>query len=250
MNSLNIHGQLWFASDFHLNSDSPLTSLGFINLTNEAYNSAKALFLLGDIFEIWIGDDILKYESKWMNDILSSLKNLTKKIPVFFVRGNRDFLIGDVFSEETGIEIIKSQTIIHNDFKSITITHGDELCTNDIEYQKLRSMVNNTEWQNSFLKKNIEERMILASNLREHSKTSNKEKTNDIMDVDAIEVSNIFKRNNTPILIHGHTHKPKKEYYLINKIIYERWVLPEWNLEKNNTKNGKIIVDKNGISYA
>ncbi|AFZ83180.1 UDP-2,3-diacylglucosamine diphosphatase [Candidatus Kinetoplastidibacterium crithidiae] len=250
MSNLILKGSLWFASDFHLSENHYATLEAFKALIHEASSYSDALLLLGDVFDIWIGDDVINLAPEWLEEILFAMKQATRKIPVFLVRGNRDFLLGKEFSSFTGIKLISSQTIINTDFKTIIVTHGDELCTDDLEYQKFKMLTNNENWKKQFLYKPIEERLSLASSLRNYSNINNKSKPNDIMDINESELLRVFDSHKVQIMIHGHTHKKGKVNYNFKNSLCERWVLPEWDLDDKLTKQGKIILDSNGIRFA
>ena len=184
--------------------------------------NVDSLYILGDLFEAWIGDD---FENDFILEVKSELKkysSLGKKI--YLMHGNRDFLLGKKFCEEIGGFLLDDPTTIKINNFEITLTHGDSLCTDDLDYQSFRTVVRDEKWQIDFLEKEISERIELAQNLREVSKIENKDKDHQIMDVNIMAVNEIFQRFKNNILIHGHTHRPK-----IHEEKYgTRYVLGDW----------------------
>ncbi|AGF48877.1 UDP-2,3-diacylglucosamine diphosphatase [Candidatus Kinetoplastidibacterium galati] len=253
LNKINFFGETWLASDFHLSEHTPKTSKIFIKFLEKASASSSNLILLGDIFDAWIGDDFIKSnDSLWLFTIIKSIKIASKYISIYILPGNRDFLLGENFSNISSASLIlDSQIILENNYQEIMISHGDELCTDDIEYQKFRTTVRNKDWKKKFLQKSLPERNIIAKNLREYSKFSNINKSKEVMDINELEIEKKFKDiNGLSKMIHGHTHIKKKHTYHVNNKICERWVLPDWDYDfSKKTRGGWIIVKNNTINY-
>lgn len=215
-----------FIADLHLSEQRPtITDLFITFLKNEA-RQARALYILGDLFEAWLGDDCIAphYQS-----IISQLKELTdNNVPVYILHGNRDFLIGEHFCELTGCELLNENTVIDIDKQRYLVMHGDTLCTDDIKYQQFRTMVRNPEWQKQLLDKTPAERIALAKQYREISQTETAEKASDIMDVNQMEVEKVMRAANITTLVHGHTHRPDIHKFELDGQQAQRIVLGDW----------------------
>ena len=195
-----------FISDLHLEPIENNRLETFYNLLSRANDDFDALYIIGDLFEYWIGDDD---EHPVNRNIIQNIKKSTDNgLGIFLMHGNRDFLLGSKFEEMTGAEIIDDMTIIEDEFCKIMVSHGDVFCTDDIEYQKLKKTLRSDEWIKSFLSKTIEERIIFANQLRSQSAESSSNKAESIMDVNLDYVDEVIEKNNLDILIHGHTHRP------------------------------------------
>ena len=181
-----------FISDIHLSKDSPHLTDAFKAFLNESKESCTHLFILGDLFEIWIGDDD---DNSFNQDIKKILIDFTSDGPeTFLIHGNRDFLIGETFANEVGIFILPDPyTLDVNGLKTI-ISHGDFLCTDDVDYMDFRNKVRSEEWQKDFLSKDISERNEIANSLRSDSKDATSEKSLDITDVNIESTSNFLKK--------------------------------------------------------
>ena len=212
-----------FISDIHLSEDTPHLTNAFKTFLNESKEACSHLFILGDLFEIWIGDDD---DNFFIQDIKKALIDFTLDGPeTFFIHGNRDFLIGEAFANEVGISILPdSYTININGLKTV-ISHGDFLCTEDTDYIEFRNRVRSEEWQTDFLSKTIDERNEIANSLRSDSKNATSEKALEITDVNLETVNKFIKEHNPDIFIHGHTHRPKIHQHNTTK----RIVLGDWN---------------------
>ena len=219
----------YFISDLHLNESTPhLTSLfsSFVEKLKKN-NEQTELYILGDLFESWIGDD---YKNELHNKVKATLKSLTESgIKVFFLYGNRDFLIGEKFFSETDVELLIDPFLLEGNGTTILLTHGDQMCIDDIEYQTFRSIVRNPDWQKDFLNYPISKRLKIAGETKDASKQSKQEKSMDIMDVNEEEVLRIFKKYKVNTMIHGHTHRPMKHELKIDGRECTRYVLGDWN---------------------
>ena len=186
-------------SDLHLQENRPELTKAFKKFLISHAANVDSLYILGDLFEAWIGDD---YENDFIAEVKFELKRYTslgKKI--YLMHGNRDFLLGDKFCDEIGGLLLDDPTTIKiNDFKVI-LMHGDSLCIDDLDYQSFRTVVRDQTWKNDFLEKEISERIELAQSLREVSKVENKDKAYEIMDVNLMAVNEIFQKFKNDILI-------------------------------------------------
>ena len=212
-----------FISDIHLNEDSPHLTNAFKAFLNESKESCTHLFILGDLFEIWIGDD---NDNSFNQEIKKALINFTSNGPkTFLMHGNRDFLLGEAFASEVGISLLSDpHTLDINGLKTI-LSHGDFLCTDDTNYIDFRNKVRSEDWQKNFLSKSIDERNDIASSLRSHSRDATSKKSLEITDANPETVNNFIKENKPDIFIHGHTHRPKIHDYDSSK----RVVLGDWD---------------------
>ena len=219
-----------FISDLHLHQTRPeVTSVfqKFIDKLLALSTPNHELYILGDLFEFWIGDD---YEDPLYSEITNQLKNLVKSgIKTYLMHGNRDFLIGENFLSKTGIELLKEPTIFSYKDKNIMLSHGDQFCIDDIEYQAYRKIVRNREWQRSFLSFPIDKRLNILNEARDASIQSQEMKPNAIMDVNENEVAAVIQKNNIDILIHGHTHRPRSHTIDIGTKQSVRLVLGDWS---------------------
>ena len=226
----------YFISDLHLERiESPITNIFTAFLDD--LNQNDSLYILGDLFESWIGDDNVSELSQYISDRLLMLSE--RDISVAIMHGNRDFLIGEDFCKASSIKLINDPRIIEIDTKKVMLTHGDELCTDDNEYQAFRSVVRNPLWQKDFLNFPISKREKIAGEAKDASKDSKENKAMEIMDVNTDAVLKAFNDHDIEIMIHGHTHRPN-----IHKVSNEgknltRYVLGDWS------KNSAIILKWN-----
>ena len=226
----------YFISDLHLERiESPITNIFTAFLDD--LNQNDSLYILGDLFESWIGDDNVSELSQYISDRLLMLSE--RDISIAIMHGNRDFLIGEDFCKASSIKLINDPRIIEIDTKKVMLTHGDELCTDDSEYQAFRSVVRNPLWQKDFLNFPISKREKIAGEAKDASKDSKENKTMEIMDVNTDAVLKAFNDHDIEIMIHGHTHRPN-----IHKVSNEgknltRYVLGDWS------KNSAIILKWN-----
>ena len=195
-----------FISDLHLEPIENSRLKTFYDLLLRAQSEFNSLYIIGDLFEYWIGDDDQNPTNK---NIIQNIKNATDNgLNIFLIHGNRDFLLGSKFEEMTGIQIIDDMTVIEDEFCKIMVSHGDVFCTDDIEYQNLKKTLRSEQWIENFLSKTIEERIDFANQLRSQSAESSSNKAENIMDVNIAYVNEIIDKNKIDILIHGHTHRP------------------------------------------
>ena len=232
-----------FISDIHLSENNPHLTNAFKVFLNESKEACTHLFILGDLFEIWIGDDD---DNSFIQDIKKTLIDFTMDGPeTFLMHGNRDFLIGEAFANEVGISILSDPyTLDINRMKAI-LSHGDFLCTGDSEYIEFRNNVRSEEWQKDFLAKSIDERNEIANLLRSESKNATSEKSLEITDVNLETVNNFIQENNPDIFIHGHTHRPKiHQHNSTKRVVLGDWDKCGWylSIEENslNLKEFKI----------
>lgn len=226
--------KLLFISDLHLDparSDIHTCFNQFIASCLEQANQIKALFILGDLFEVWLGDDA---SLPFYQDVIDKLRHLNEQgIEVYVMHGNRDFLLGSQFEQAARCRLIPDPFPLDIETEqgreTILLSHGDKLCTDDTDYMAFRKMVHDPQWQQDFLSHSIEERIAIARSMREQSKQRGQQKSADIMDVNQQAVQELMLAHNTYILIHGHTHRPAQHHFKLNNQPAERIVLPDWN---------------------
>jgi len=226
----------YFISDLHLERiEASITNI-FTEFLDDL-NQNDSLYILGDLFESWIGDDNVTELSQYISDRLLSLSE--RNISVAIMHGNRDFLIGEDFCKASSIELINDPRIIEIDTKKVMLTHGDELCTDDKEYQAFRSVVRNPLWQKDFLNFPISKREKIAGEAKDASKDSKENKAMEIMDVNTDAVLKAFNDHPVEIMIHGHTHRPNIHEISNEERKLTRYVLGDWS------KNSAIILKWN-----
>ncbi|MBT8140873.1 MAG: UDP-2,3-diacylglucosamine diphosphatase [Gammaproteobacteria bacterium] len=198
-----------FISDLHIDADKPEITRQFIQFIQDleaSQGKLDALYILGDWFESWVGDDDPDSDKR---EAIAAVKSLSNAgTDCYFMAGNRDFMIGEQFASDSGCEILEDPTTIGLYGKKIVLMHGDTLCTDDIQYQEFRSMSRNPAWQQQVLSLPLEQRIAMAAQIREQSKIDTGNKSNDIMDVNKKAVLQAFAEHDTDIIIHGHTHRP------------------------------------------
>jgi UDP-2,3-diacylglucosamine hydrolase len=230
-----------FISDLHLEEKRPDIIAAFFDfLTNKASN-AESLYILGDFFEAWIGDD---ENTPLQVSVKEALKKLTDSgTQLFLMHGNRDFLMGQLFCEETGAVLLSDPSVVNIYDHDVLLMHGDSLCSHDVEYIKFRKSMRNEEWQTLFLKRSLPERQLVAQQLRAISQAKNKGKAQEIMDVKPEDVVQAIKDGNVATLIHGHTHRPaihelEVEGKTCKRIVLGDWDKDVWYIEALN--NGEL----------
>ena len=215
-----------FISDLHLEADRPEIGEQFLDFLSSEAAEADALYILGDFFEYWVGDDD---PDEYYASIKRALRAFTDSgVPVFFMHGNRDFMIGAAFAAETGVKLLPDPCPLEIYGKSVLLSHGDALCTDDVEYQKVRAMTRNPEWQAMMLAKPLEERIAIAKQARSQSQERNKTLSESIMDVNPDAVKQTIAEHGVEILLHGHTHRPAIHSIEVDDRIAKRVVLGDW----------------------
>jgi UDP-2,3-diacylglucosamine hydrolase len=216
-----------FISDLHLTEERPAANEQFISFLEGKARAADALYILGDLFEYWIGDDDL---AEPFNAVIAGLlRGLAKGgVRLFLMHGNRDFLIGERFCGATGAQLLQDPTLLEVGGVKTILMHGDTLCTDDVDYQGWRRTARSVEWQRQFLARPRAKRRELILGLREKSKAVIQEKAAEIMDVNQDAVREAFRRHGVDRLIHGHTHRPGRHALDVDGRRCERWVLPDW----------------------
>ena len=216
-----------FISDLHLLQDRPQANERFFDFLEREAAGADALYILGDFFEYWIGDDDLA--EPFHAVIAGLLRDLTRGgTALYLMHGNRDFLLGKRFCAVTGGKLLEDPSVVTLESEPVLLMHGDTLCTDDLDYQNWRRTARSAAWQKEFLAKSIPERRAAVMGLREKSIEVVKAKPADIMDVNGEAVRDAFRRHGVRRMIHGHTHRPGRHALTVDGRKCERWVLPDW----------------------
>lgn len=216
-----------FISDLHLTPKRPQTNELFFDFLTSITEDADSLYILGDLFEFWIGDDAVQISGQ--ESVVSAIKQLVDSgVTVYFMHGNRDFLVGDGFAKATGCHLLPDPTQITLNDKKVLLMHGDSMCTDDTAHQQFRSLVNNPDWQREFLNYSIEKRWELALGARAQSDLHKAMTSMEIMDVNQQSVEQVINQRNADVLIHGHTHRPGIHKMDTNGRQVKRIVLGDW----------------------
>lgn len=216
-----------FISDLHLKPEAPQLSRILLELLAGAALQADALYVLGDLFEAWPGDD--DTADSLNAPVVSAFRALSEHgIPLYFQHGNRDFLLGAEFARATGGKLLAEELVVDLHRTPTLLMHGDQLCTDDVAYQQFRAQVRNPAWQQALLRQPLAARKHLARQLREGSDAAKSGKSMDIMDVNADAVASAFRRHGVTRLIHGHTHRPARHIHVVDGRQCERIVLADW----------------------
>jgi len=215
-----------FISDLHLDDRRPETTALLQQFLQEEAVNADALYILGDLFEFWLGDDV---PSKCSTEVATSLSRLADKgVPCYFMHGNRDFLLQEDYAKLAGMTLLPEEHMADLYGEQVLLMHGDSLCTDDIPYQQFRALVRNPVWQQDFLSKSPQERLQVALQARDASAEHKDNTAMDIMDVNPGEVIAAFERHGVHRMIHGHTHRPAKHDLEVNGRAVQRIVLGDW----------------------
>jgi UDP-2,3-diacylglucosamine hydrolase len=216
-----------FISDLHLCRSRPAATRLFLDFLAGPARQAQALYILGDLFEYWAGDDDLV--DPFNAEICAALRRLADAgTSTFFMAGNRDFLVGDAFAKAAGLALLPDPCIADLGGTPTLLMHGDTLCADDEAYARFRAQVRSPEWQRSFLALPLSERKSQIEALRQESEAQKRIKPMQIMDVNPQVVMQALREHGCQRLIHGHTHRPAHHLIDLDGRRCERWVLPDW----------------------
>ena len=228
-----------FVSDLHLTLQRPAIGEIFLDFLRGPARKAEALYILGDIFEIWLGDDAVVDEYRPYIEAMKSFSDTG--IPLYVMRGNRDFLLSAKFEAMTGAQLLDHTVVINLYGTPTLLMHGDLLCTDDVDYQKFRTMILSSEWQDEFLSMTVAERVEYGRMLRDKSREAMQEKKEMIMDVNQDAVDATMREHRVTQLIHGHTHRPDIHRFSLDGKTVTRTVLPDWY-----ERGGVLACDESG----
>lgn len=234
-------GESLFIADLHLAPERPATIRLFLGLLEGRARRAERLFILGDLFDAWIGDDD---DSPPYPEIRSTLRALTASgVPCALMHGNRDFLIGRRFARNTGCTLLRDPHPTELAGTPTLLMHGDLLCTDDVPYQRFRRKVRNPLVQRLFLWRSLERRRAIAADYRRRSGAATALKAESIMDVNQSEVERRMRRSGARRLIHGHTHRPADHAFVLDGYPVSRLVLADWHEDRGEV----LVVSDAGI---
>jgi len=217
----------FFISDLHLTPERPQSTETFLEFLRNTAGLAERLYILGDLFEYWVGDEALAEPvSAQVAEALCELGSGGTRI--FFMHGNRDFLIGARFAKAAGLQLLPDPSVVTLYGAPTLLMHGDTLCTDDVDYLNFRKTVRDPVWQAEFLAKSVADRKQFAESARSESEKSKKIKPMSIMDVSTAAVESVLRQHAYPRLIHGHTHRPATHEHLVDGHVCERRVLADW----------------------
>lgn len=229
-----------FISDLHLNAEQPATITLFLKFLANRAAQAETLYILGDLFEVWLGDDL---PLPGYVPVLEAMKRLSDSgTPIYVMHGNRDFLLAEGFEQMSGTTLISDPVVLDLYGTPTLLMHGDLLCSDDLPYQAMRKQLRDPRWITSFLGKSAQERIDFARQLRERSKMETGEKDEAIMDVNLDTVVRTMQEHTVQQLIHGHTHRPAVHHFQLNGLPATRYVLSDWH----KRKGGVLVCDDKG----
>jgi UDP-2,3-diacylglucosamine hydrolase len=232
---------IYFASDLHLSPATPGIARLFTDFLAGPARQAEALYLLGDLFEYWAGDDDLA--DPFNAEIARALRDLVAHgVDVGFLAGNRDFLIGEEFATQTGVRLLPDPFVLSLPAWQFVLAHGDALCTDDLPYQAFRAQVRQPAWQKMFLSLPLAERKRQIMAIREKSEAGKKEMASSadyLMDVSATSTADFLHDHGYATLIHGHTHRPATHDHIVDGIHCQRWVLADWH--EGSPASGEVL---------
>jgi UDP-2,3-diacylglucosamine hydrolase len=230
-----------FISDLHLQESHPRTAQAFFSFLAGRARQAEQLYLLGDLFEYWPGDDDIS--SPFHQRVVDALRAVSDAgVALYWIAGNRDFLVGADFARAARLTLLAEPHVATIGGQRIALVHGDAECTGDVKYMAFRAQVRDPAWQQQFLALPLAQRKAIIAGMREGSREAHTTKTCEIMDVTPAAIAALFERTGTGVIIHGHTHRPA----LHQQDGRRRYVLPDWELDAEPTRGGWIAVDSEG----
>ena len=233
-----------FISDLHLSPDHPQSTELFLRFATGIAHEAEALYILGDLFEYWAGDDDLN--DPFHLRITDALRGLDARgTRINIMHGNRDFLMDAELGAACHATLLNDPTLLDLYGTPTLLTHGDALCTDDADYQRFRELVRKDDWQARFLAQPLAQRKAQIEQMRMQSKNEKRLKAMDIMDVNVAAVDKLLREHRYPRLIHGHTHRPAKHLHHPDGHTCERWVLGDWDSGKAAILRG----DAHGLAW-
>ena len=228
-----------FISDLHLDAGRPEIAAQLLAFLKGEAADADALYILGDLFETWVGDDDPNPHFAIVKNAIRKL--VSRRVPVYFMHGNRDFAIGEKFAEETGVTILPDPYVAELYGENVLLSHGDAYCTDDVQYQTIRKMTRDPAWLAMMLKKPLQERIALAAHSRAASSARASTLNEKITDVNQGAIEQALREANVDTMLHGHTHRPATHRFTVDGEPASRIVLGDWY------EQGSVVRwDKNG----
>ncbi len=230
-----------FISDLHLQAAQPHTTAAFLAFLRERAVHARQLYLLGDLFEYWAGDDDV--EEPYHLQIVNALRALSDAgVDVYWIAGNRDFLVGARFAELAGLTLLQEIHVADIGGQRVVVLHGDAQCSEDVKYMEFRAMVRQPAWQQQFTAMPLAQRKAIIAGMRENSRQDQGQKSYEIMDVTPQAIADVFAQTGASVMIHGHTHRPA-----LHRIGQQRrYVLPDWEPDARPPRGGWIAIADDG----
>ena len=223
----------------------PHTAQAFLDFIHHHASHTKQLYLLGDVFEAWAGDDDIDEPfNRHIVDALRSLKD--SGVTLFWMAGNRDFLAGQRFADVTGAILLPDPFVATIAGQAITLTHGDAYCTDDESYMQFRAKVRSHEWRENFLAMSLAQRKAIIESLRAGSREAQRDKPYEITDVNHDAIARLLDTTATSVIIHGHTHRPARHEHQVNGSRYIRYVLSDWDLDHGAPRGDWLAIDATG----
>ncbi|MBK9783530.1 MAG: UDP-2,3-diacylglucosamine diphosphatase [Betaproteobacteria bacterium] len=222
---------IFFVSDLHLSPRSPGATRLFLQFLGGNARQADELFILGDLFEAWIGDD--DCDAPFNAEVVAALRLASESgLKISAMHGNRDFLLGTGFTAASGVKLLNDPYVLSTAEWQFVLSHGDALCLDDTAYMAFRTQVRNPEWQAALLAKPLIERRAIAAHMREVSESSQRGKENPYTDLQAAATDDFLREHGYATFIHGHTHQPARHDHIVDGIHVERWVLADWHEDR------------------
>lgn len=230
-----------FLSDLHLSPARPAAVAAFHAFLRGPARDASAVYILGDLFDWWIGDDQLR--DRFAAEIAGSLQQLSAAgVPLHLARGNRDFMLGERFAQRVGGTLLSEQTLLDLGGTRTLLSHGDELCTDDVDYQRYRRWIRDPVRQRRLERLPYALRRAIAAFLRRRSRDANALKPEHILDVNADAVADAFRNHRAQRMVHGHTHRPARHEHAVDGVVRERYVLADWH-----DRGRYLEIDERGV---
>lgn len=231
-----------FVSDLHLDPALPATTERFLRFLKETAARAESLYLLGDIFEAWVGDDDL--DAEFNHGVVRALAALAEHgVALYWMAGNRDFLVGAEFARAAGLSLLEDPHVLTLAGHRLVLTHGDALCTDDTAYMAFRRQVRDPAWQAQFLAQPLAVRKKIAEGMRQQSRAAQRMKEAQIMDVNPQAVDALFASSGAQVMVQGHTHRPARHDHGAGRV---RHVLPDWDLDQAVPRGGWLALTNAG----
>ncbi|WP_293763272.1 UDP-2,3-diacylglucosamine diphosphatase [uncultured Aquitalea sp.] len=232
---------LHFISDLHLADDTPALNRLFLDTLAAWQGRIDGLYILGDLFEYWVGDDD---DSPFLDEMLSAMRRFAETTPLYVMRGNRDFLFGAGFAQRSGATLLEEPCLIEAFGQPWLLCHGDALCTDDTAYQQFRAVSRSPAWQAAMLARPLAERHAIAAQARQQSEMAKQQNgLTPISDVTEQAVAALLDAHGWPTLIHGHTHRPATHWHRHGEHAAQRWVIQDWH----GSAGGYLRLDENGL---
>jgi UDP-2,3-diacylglucosamine hydrolase len=243
-------------SELHLPPSMPLTAQRFFDFCEKEAPKVDAVFILGDLFEYWVGDDA-STSSPFQQEVQRAIASLSTKVKTFYLHGNRDFLIGQSFLHKSGMTLLADPSAVEIAHQKWVLAHGDALCTADVGYQIFRNWVRKPWIQKIFLALPLNWRKGIAQHLRSNSHAQHQQAHSSMdhqikMDVTREACAAVLRDQSGYQLIHGHTHLPRHHEESLGAQTWQRWVLSDWDLdhpESLRPRASALLIDSNGIRY-